>query len=278
MSTNADLAITGVTGALGGLVARAVADLRPRVIARDPARAPDLGGGVETCTYADAAAAGKALTGVRTLFMVSASETADRRDQHRTFIEAAATAGVENIVYTSLLGAAADATFTLARDHHDAEEAIKGSGMAYTLLRNALYADIAPYLFGEDGVLRGPAGNGRVALVARSDIAAVAEVVLRDPSVHADATYTPTGPEALTLSEVAQRVGAALQRDLRFEDERVEDAYAWRREAYGAEQWQLDAWVSTYTAVADGSMATTTDDVQRLTGHPARSLEDVLAG
>jgi len=276
MTTKADLAVTGVTGALGGLVARAVADLRPRVIARDPARAPDLGGGVKTCTYADAAAAGEALAGVRTLFMVSATETADRRDQHLTFIEAAATAGVEHIVYTSLVGAAADATFTLARDHHDAEEAIRGSGMAFTFLRNALYADIAPYLFGEDGVLRGPAGNGKVALVARADIADVAEVVLRQPSAHADATYTPTGPEALTLSEVAQRVGAALHRDLRFEDESVEDAYAWRREAYGAEQWQLDAWVSTYTAIADGSVATTTDDVQRLTGHPPRSLEDVL--
>jgi hypothetical protein len=65
---------------------------------------------------------------------------------------------------------------------------------------------------------------------------------------------------------------------VRFEDESVEDAYAWRRAAYGAEDWQLDAWVSTYTAVRDGEMAAVTDDVRRLTGHAPRSLEDVLAG
>ena len=50
----------------------------------------------------------------------------------------------------------------------------------------------------------------------------------------------------------------------------MEEAYASRRAAYpDAADWQLDAWVSTYTAIADGSCADVTDDVERLTGHPA---------
>ena len=102
--------------------------------------------------------------------------------------------------------------------------------------------------------------------MARADVADVAVEVLRDPAAHADATYTLTGPEALTLDEVAARAGAVLGRPLRFEDESVEEAYASRRAAYGAEDWQLDAWVSTYTAIADGSVATVTDDVRRVTG------------
>ena len=69
-----------------------------------------------------------------------------------------------------------------------------------------------------------------------------------------------------------------LGRDLRYEEETVEEAYASRRAAYGAEDWQLDAWVSTYTAIADGSCAAVTDDVLRLTGHPARTLEQALRG
>ena len=126
--------------------------------------------------------------------------------------------------------------------------------MGFTLLRDNFYADVLPLFADESGVLRGPAGEGRVAAVARADVADVAAAVLRDPGAHAGATYTLTGPEALTLSEVAARAGAVLGRDLRFEDETVEEAYASRRAAYpDAEYWQLDAWVSTYTAIADGS-------------------------
>jgi hypothetical protein len=80
-----------------------------------------------------------------------------------------------------------------------------------------------------------------------------------------------SGPEALTLAEVAARSGKV------FEDETLEEAYASRRAAYPeAEQWQLDAWVSTYTAIADGSCAEVTEDVERVSGHPARTLEESL--
>lgn len=266
-------AVTGSTGALGGLVARTLAeDLRTdlRLVVRDASRAPDYDTDVRVCTYADHDAAVAALRGVDVLFMVSASESADRRGQHRTFVRAAADAGVRHVVYTSFAGAAPDAIFTLGRDHADAEAAIRESGMAFTFLRDNFYLDVLPFFADAEGVIRGPAGDGRVAAVARVDVAAAAAAVLRDPGAHAGATYTLTGPEALTLGEVAARLG------LRFEDETEEAAYAWRREQYGAEQWQLDAWVSTYRAIRDGSVAEVTDDVERLTGRPPRSLEAAL--
>ena len=129
----------------------------------------------------------------------------------------------------------------------------------------------------DEGVIRGPAGEGRVAAVARADVADVATVVLRDPAAHAGATYTLTGPEALTMAEVADRAGAVLGRvaALRGRDASTQ-AYASRAAAYDVEQWQLDAWVSTYTAIADGSCATVTDDVRRVAGHPPRTLEQAL--
>ncbi len=273
------IAITGSTGAVGGRVARALADdFRNdlRLVVRDASRAPGYDTDVRVCEYADPGAAVEALRGVDTLFMVSASEAVDRRDQHRTFIRAAADAGVGHIVYTSFAGAAPDATFTLGRDHWDAEQAIGETGMTYTFLRDNFYADLLPYFADQAGVMRGPAGDGRVAAVARADVADVAAAVLRSPHDHADATYLLTGPEALTLSEVAERAGRVLGRELRFEDETVEEAYASRKAAYGAEDWQLDAWVSTYTAILDGSVAEVSGDVERVSGHPARTLEEAL--
>jgi NAD(P)H dehydrogenase (quinone) len=273
------IAITGATGAVGGRVARDLAsDFRNdlRLVVRDPSRAADFDTDLRVCDYADHTAAVEALAAADTLFMVSAAEAVDRRNQHRTFIRAAADAGVGHIVYTSFAGAAPDATFTLGRDHWDAEQAIRESGMAFTFLRDNFYADVLPYFADQQGVIRGPAGDGRVAAVARADVADVAAVVLRSPAEHAGAAYVLTGPEALTLAEAAARAGAVLGKELRFEDETVEEAYAARRAAYGAEDWQLDAWVSTYTAIKDGSCAAVSNDVERVTGHPARTLEQAL--
>jgi NAD(P)H dehydrogenase (quinone) len=273
------LAITGSTGHLGGLVADALSDLSPRLVVRDPSRVPAIPGStVATAAYGDLGAGIAALVGVDVLFMVSASESPTRREEHRTFIEAAARAGVGHVVYTSFCGAAPEATFTLARDHHDTEEALRASGLSHTILRDNLYLDLVPHLAGADGVIRGPAGNGRVAAVARADVAAVAAEVLRSPDEHAGQTYDLTGTEAPTLAELAARAGAVLGRTLRFEDETVEDAYASRRAAYDAEDWQLDAWVSTYTAVRDGSFARLSDDVRSITGRRPLTLERVLLG
>ncbi len=275
------IAITGATGALGSRVARLLAHLSPRLVVRDPSRAPHVGGEIRTASYDDRAAAEAALDGVTTLLLVSASESATRRQQHRTMVEAAATAGVRHIVYTSFAGAGADATFTLGRDHGDTEQAIRDAatrtGMTFTLLRDNFYLDVLPYFADASGVIRGPAGDGRVAAVARTDVAEVAAAVLQTPEAHADVAYELTGPEALSMTEVAARAGAVVGRDLRYEEETVAEAYASRRAGYpDAADWQLDAWVSTYTAIADGSVARVTGDVENLTGRPARTLEQAL--
>lgn len=280
MNRNATpLAVTGATGHVGGLVARHLADQGRglRLVVRDPSRSPHLpGADVRRADYADAAAARDALTGVRVLFMVSGSESADRREQHRTFVEAVADAGVQHIVYTSFVGAAPDATFTLARDHFATEEWIRASGMSFTFLRDSLYLDILPDFAGEDGAIRGPAGQGRVGAVARADVARVAAHVMAAPEHHAGQTYDLTGREALTLEDAARIITKATGRPTRYVEETIDEAYA-SRARYGAPNWQVDAWVSTYRAIARGELATVTDDVARLTGVPAMTLADFLA-
>jgi uncharacterized protein YbjT (DUF2867 family) len=274
------LAVTGSTGALGGRVARrlAGAGVPQRLLARDVSRVPQLDGGAPAAFagYADRTSAVRALDGVTTLFMVSGSESADRRDQHRTFMDAAAEAGVRHLVYTSFFGAAPDATFTLARDHHAAEEHIRESGMQWTFLRDNLYLDFFEQMVGEDGVIRGPAGDGVVAAVSMDDVAACAAEVLSRPDSHAGETYELTGPEALSFSAVAETLSTALDREVRYHHETIDEAYESRRR-WPVPDWQYDAWVSTYTAIAAGELAQVTDHVSTLTGRPPASLVDVLA-
>jgi uncharacterized protein YbjT (DUF2867 family) len=113
-------------------------------------------------------------------------------------------------------------------------------------------------------------------VVAQDDIADAAAAVLLDPAGHAGATYEMTGPSAITLTEAASIVAAATGRPVTYHAETVAEAYE-SRAAYGAPGWQVDAWVSTYTAIAAGEMAAVSPDVQRLTGHPATSLGELLA-
>jgi uncharacterized protein YbjT (DUF2867 family) len=274
-----DLAITGATGSLGGMVARQLADVgqAQRLLVRDAGRAPELEGADPLVfSYADPDSARQVLEGVKVLFMVSAAEAEDRLQQHYTFIDAAAAAGVQHVVYTSFYGAAPDATFTLARDHFATEERIKASGMNYTFLRDNFYLDFLPLLTGEDGVIRGPAGNGVVSAVSREDIARCAVAVLRDPALHVGTTYNLTGPEEITLARAADILTAKTGRTVTYHPETVEEAYA-SRASNGAPPWQVDAWVSTYTAIAAGEMAGLSPDVHALTGRDPLSLAGFLA-
>ncbi|MEO7235550.1 MAG: SDR family oxidoreductase [Lapillicoccus sp.] len=272
------LAVTGSTGAVGGLVAQALADagLAQRLLVRDAARAPRLDGAtVAVAEYGDRAAARDALKGVRTLLMVSAAESADRLGEHCRFVDAAVEARVEHIVYTSFAGASADSVFTLGRDHWHTEEHIRESGMRFTFLRDNFYLDFVPFFTGEDGVIRGPAGDGRAAMVARADVARAAVAVLRDPGAHADRTYAITGGEAITLGEAAAVLSEVRGTPVSYHAETIPEAYASRRR-WPAPAWQYDAWVSTYTAIAAGEVAAVSDDVRQLTGRAPLTLREVL--
>jgi len=275
------IAVTGATGYVGGHVARLLdaAGVAHRLVVRDPAspRLPVLASttDVARAAYGDRDASLAALAGVDVLLMVSAHESETRVAEHVAFVEAAAQAGVRHVVYTSFAAAAPDAVFTLARDHGATEQAIRASGTAWTFLRDTLYLDFLEHLVGADGVIRGPAGDGRCAFVARIDVARVAATVLADPDPHARATYDLTGPGSLTLTEVARLLADARRAPVTFHDETIDEAYA-SRAVYEAPAWQVDAWVSTYTAVASGVMATPSDAVERVTGVPPRSLTDHL--
>jgi uncharacterized protein YbjT (DUF2867 family) len=277
--SGADVVVTGVTGGLGGRVARRLAErgVGQRLVARDPGRAPALAGAeVAVGSYDDLDSLRRAFDGAGTLFMVSASEDPDRLRLHANVVGAATDAGVERIVYTSFFGAAPDCSFTFGRDHWHTEELIKGGGLRFTMLRNNLYLDFLPLMVGADGVIRGPAGDGRVAAVARDDIADVAAAVLLEGGDRHDGrSYDLTGPEALTMAEAAQRLSELAGRTVTYHPETLEEAYA-SRASYGAPDWEVDGWVTTYVAIANGELEAVSGDVAAVAGHPPMGLDDFL--
>jgi len=273
------IAVTGSTGVVGGAVARSLAAAGEpiRLVVRDPSRAPHLPGAeTATATYSDGAAMQAALVDVHTLFLVSASEDANRVALHTTAVDAAVAAGVERIVYTSFYRAAQDATFTFARDHWQTEQYIRRSSLRFVFLRDNLYMDsLVDRFISPDGVIAGPADDGRAAAVARDDVADCAVVVLRDGAAHDGQTYDLTGPQGVSLGEVADAVASVSGRPVRYHAETMEEAYA-SRAHYGAPRFEVDGWVSGYVAIANGELEGVTEDVPRLTGHPATSLHDFL--
>ena len=275
------VAVTGATGHVGGAVARALAErgVEQRLVVRSPERAPKLAGSVvRGCSYGDRAAAEEALAGVDTLLMVSASESADRRDQHLTFVDAAAAAGVRQIVYTSFVerGAGRDLHAgpgplrDRAADRRTAGWRTPSCGTTSTSTswsrsRGSRGSSPGRRTTGGSAWWPGPTWPGR-----RPPCCSTRS---RTPG----STYTLTGPEALTLTEAAERLTAARGRPFRFHNETLEEAYA-SRAGYSAPDWQVEAWVTTYTAIAAGQLDVVTDHVERLTGRRPTSLAEHLAG
>jgi NAD(P)H dehydrogenase (quinone) len=201
---------------------------------------------------------------------VPARESEDRVREHLSAVDAAAAAGVGRIVYLSFIAAAPDAVFTLARDHWATEERIRATGLPHTFLRMSLYMDFVPSMVGEDGVIRGPGGDGRMGAILRDDVPAVAAAVLTSGG-HDGRTYELTGPEAFTFAQAAELLTRLTGRTVTYEEETEEQAWASRR-ASGAPDWEIRGWVSSYLAVRAGELAAVTGDVRALTGRDPTSL------
>jgi uncharacterized protein YbjT (DUF2867 family) len=277
MSSVGFVAVTGATGAVGGRVARLLAarGVRQRLVVRDPARAPQLPGAeVVPATYDDPDALRAAFTGVDAVFLVSAAEHPERVRQHLTAVDAVADAGVDRVVYTSFLAPAPDATFTLVRHHWRTEQRLQERDLAYTALRDSIYLDFMPFMAGAEGVIRGPADDGRLAAVARDDVAEVAAEVLLGEG-HERAAYDVTGGRLQTFDEIAAQLAEITGRPVTYRQETLQEAWE-SRASYGAPDWEVEGWISTYLAIGAGELAVVSDTVERLTGHPPTTLPELV--
>ena len=272
------IGITGVTGKLGSYVAdlvdkKGIASIH---LARSPERAKVYASAeIRKMVYANTPEVVEALKGIDVLLMVSARENPERVEEHKSFLDAAKLAGVQHIVYTSFYGADEKATFTLSRDHAQTEAYIKKLGFTYTFLRDNFYLDFFIDIALENGEIRGPAGRGRVSAVARKDTSRVAAEILLHAKKWENQTLNLTGPEEFSMEEIVALLSKETGNAITYVDESVEEAYESRKK-WPAQNWEYDAWVSTYTAIKAGEQAGVSTDVEKVLGRPAMSLIDVL--
>ena len=203
------IVITGASGQLGRLVIQSLLTKVPasRIVAavRNPQKASDLaalGVQVRRADYTDSASLDAAFQGAEKVLLISSSEVGQRLPQHRNAIDAARSAGVSMLAYTSLLHADAS-PLGLADEHVATEAYLNQAGVPFVLLRNGWYtenylASIPPAL--QHGAFIGTAGEGRIASAARADYAEAAAVVLTTPG-QSGKVYELAGDEAYTLAE-----------------------------------------------------------------------------
>ncbi len=272
------IAVTGVTGNLGGMVSRLCKKngIEVRNLARNVEKAKKLGfSNVFKSSYDKSEDTVKSLEGIEVLFMVSGSENPNRVQQHKDFIDAAKVAGVSHIIYLSFYNASKNSIFTLGRDHYATEEYIKENGFKYTFLRDNFYVDFFVDLCREYGEIKGPAGNGKVSAVVRSDVSEVAAKILENLGKWENQTLNMTGPEELSMAEIVKAVSEYFGKEIKYIEETVEEAYE-SRKIWKAEQWEYDSWVSTYTAIAENEQSGISNDIEKVLGRKATSLAEYL--
>jgi NAD(P)H dehydrogenase (quinone) len=276
-------AVTGATGHLGRL---AVAELLARgvpaadvvALARTPEKAADLatlGLIVRRADYSEPATLGAALDGVDVLLLVSGSEAGRRMPQHAAVIEAAKAADIGRVAYTSITDAGRSAN-PLAPEHKATEELLRASGLPFTILRNNWYienytAQLPQYL--ARGEVVGIDGDARIGAATRADMAAAITTALLDDGT-AGATFELSGPP-ITLSGLAAAITDVTGTKVAYRNVTADELVA-ALHGSGMDDATVGFVVSLEESVARGDLDLRSDDLERLLGRPATTLEDAL--
>ena len=276
--------ITGATGQLGRLVVESLLERdvpAGQIVAagRNAAKLEELAGlGVQTrrLDYSDPVSLREALTGIDKVLLVSGNEPGPQRlPQHLNVIEAAKDAGVELLAYTSIANADTS-TLALAADHQATEQALRDSGVPFTMLRNGWYIEnytdqLEGYL--QHGSVFGSAGEGRVSAATRGDLAeAAAAILLADGQA---GTVHELGGEAISLEDLARELSAATGQSVTYQDLPEED-FARLLVGAGVPEFFARILADSDRGISRGELLVEGDDLATALGRPATSLGEAI--
>ena len=277
------IVVTGATGQLGRLV---VQDLLTRIPAnqivaavRTREKAGDFaeqGVQVREADYDRPETLKAAFEGAEKILLISGSEVGRRIPQHQAAIDAAQQAGVSLLAYTSVLHADTS-TLPVAPEHQATEEAIKASGLTYSLLRNGWYNENyipAAQQGAATGTIIGSARDGRISSASRADYAAAAAAVLTGDG-HDDTVYELSGDATFTMADVAADTTAVTGTPVTYQDLPAE-AHAKALTEAGVPDMFVDMLVAIDAGTAENQLAGTTGDLSRLIGRPTTALRATL--
>ncbi|UVK52185.1 SDR family oxidoreductase [Mesorhizobium sp. AR02] len=284
------LLVTGAAGQLGRGVIRYLLDTHKvppaKIIAttRNPESVADLaacGVVVRAADFNDAASLETAFKGADRVLIISTSDldlkTGRRLKQHEAAVAAAKKAGVSHLLYTSMPNPEPVSPVLFAGDHYGTEQAIKASGLAYTIFRNGWYQEnlfmALPHAIAS-GQWYTSAGDGRIAHGARDDMAAAIAAGLASGSTDSK-TYTLTGPQAYTTAEIAALVSEVTGKPLeviQLPDEALTEGV----KAAGLPEEFARVIVSFDANTRSGRIAMVTDAVETLSGRKPQTLKQFL--
>jgi uncharacterized protein YbjT (DUF2867 family) len=272
--------VTGATGLNGKelLHRLSASGVAVRALVRDPARAAAIAAlpNVEIVqgdmARPETLAAG--LRGVERAMLISSSDPM-MLDVQTNFIDAARKAGVKHVVKLSGIMPEIDSAFRFARMHGEIEKRLEASGMAFTHLRAGefmpAYFRQAPNIAAK-GAMFLPMEDARIASIDVGDIAEIAAKVLTG-SGHEGKTYPLTGPEALTMTEVAAKLSAATGKTIRYVNVPPEDARK-AQLAAGMPPYLADALFELFAERRNGKEAKVWPDAATLLGRRPTSFDE----
>lgn len=274
------IGVTGATGQLGRLVIESLkrksTDEPIVALVRSPEKASDLGVEALAFDYKQPETLAPALARIDTLLLISSSEVGQREAQHRNVIEAAKTAGIKRIVYTSLLHADRS-PISLGEEHRATEALLASSGIPTTLLRNGWYTEnytgsIPAAL--ENGAFVGSSGEGRLSLATRADYAEAAAVVLTSEG-HEGKTYELAGDDAVTLADLAAEISRQTGRDIPYRD-LPQAEYAAILKQVGLPEGFAERLAAWDVDASNGALFDDGHQLSKLIGRPTTPLADAV--
>ena len=285
------LMVTGANGNLGGRVIAHLLDLVGPSGFVAGTRNPDTpfahelaasGVAVRRADFDDPESLPAAFEGVEAALIISTyAANSERPRQNRNAIEAARKAGVRRLAYTSFAGASATASADHTVEvHWPTEQAMMASGLEYTILRHALYADIMVGDLDETlatGVLRRAGGAARCCYIARDDLGLSAATVLARPG-HENRIYTETMEAALTCGEIAALIGEVFGKDIRYEAVPSADWARYMTDHWGVPSELSKSSVGTMRAIENGEFDIATRDYEAITGRKPQTMRQFLEG
>lgn len=275
------IAVTGATGHLGRILIARLKQKAPSekivALARNTAKAADLGVDVREADYEKPETLDRALAGIDTLMLISSSEVGKRATQHQNILDAAKKAGIRRIVYTSLLHADTS-PLGLAPEHVQTENALKQSGIAHTILRNGWYTEnytgSVPGAV-QAGALAGSAGDGRISSATREDFADAAVAVLTSDG-HDGKVYELAGDDAHTLADLAAEISRQTGKDIPYAN-LPQAEYAAVLKGVGLPEGVAEALAGFDVDASNGALFDDSRQLSTLIGRPTTPLADAVA-
>jgi len=286
MTSERTLFVTGASGQLGRRVVELLLEKGAgKIVAgtRKPEKLADLaarGVTVRQADFEDPKGLEAALAGVDRVLIIS-TDAIDRPGrrlaQHKAAVAAAANAGVKHAVYTSMPNPETSPV-VFAPDHLGTEQALKASGLTYTILRNCWYMDflIPGLAFAvASGKLTTATGNGGAPYVTREDCAQAAAAALASPDT-GNKTWNITGPELVTYADLAKIASELTERPVLLDAVTFDERMA-QLVAAGTPEPIAKILISSQMAIAQGKMGTATSAVKELTGREPMSVREFLS-